>query len=354
MGSYAPVEVIIPCHSADRPLGRSVESALAQGGDARVTVVAHNLPISDLKAVVPSSAVPRVNWLHLNDGENSPAGPFMHGLDQSEANWVIRLDSDDWLETDAVVSWLRLSAGFDAVIPRLQYDSGQIVRTPPQRSLPHRRRDAVKDRLYYRSAPLGLLRRAFLIDHGLGLDLGIRTGEDLRMSSLLWSKGKVTTDLSGPAYIVGTAAGDRITGENVPLVEDFPPLLEAWKGGWASQLPSRQRQALATKYLRIHFFGAAYNRALARQWLPGDREALAEGIEVVLANAPGSERPLSIADRELLDALLDPLADDEQVSDLAVARRRFGTWKTLVPRDLAYILDREAPPRFMAASAVMR
>lgn len=348
------MEVIIPCHSTDRPLERAVISALDQARDVQVTVVAHNLPIRDLKAAVDPNVSARVNWLQLSDGIASPAGPFMHAMNRSNAEWIVRLDSDDWMEDGAIESWLEKSGGADAVVPNLRYDTGEAVKTPPQRPWPLRWRNAVKDRLYYRSAPLGLLRRSFLETHGLHLDLGVRTGEDLRMSSLLWSKGRVRTNLGGPSYVVGTGSPDRVTDSSGPLSEDFAPILEAWIAGWATELPCKQKSALATKYLRVHVFGAAYYRAIRDDWQEGDREVLAATSEAILRQAPSAAWPLSVADNRLLEALQDEEVPTQEVSRLALRRRMFGRWDTLLPQKVGRLFDREAPLRFMTASLLVR
>lgn len=353
-GDQGSVEVIIPCHSSERPLNRAVLSALRANPGGKVTVVAHNLPEAQLRAVLDDDVAEKVNWLEHWDGENSPAGPFMRGFGESTSDWVVRLDSDDYLEEGAIDTWTRLSLDADAVIARESFDTGAVIRTPPVRPFRRGKRDPVLDRLYYRSAPLGLLRRSFLVEHGLGLDLGVRTGEDLRMSSLSWSRGDVRVQRSGPGYVVGTDSGDRITEVPHPLKDDFEPIVRAWERGWTRELSPNERTALATKFLRIHIFGSAFTRALSRHWLPGDREALREATVAILEAAPSSEEPLSRADRALLDAILDANAPNYTVEELAKKRREFGRFNTLLPRRLRYFFHREAPLRFMIASMLVR
>lgn len=350
-----PVDVVIACHSPQRQLARAVESVL-DGSDtvAGVTVVAHNMEPKVLSSLLSSSHNARVRFLDLQDGIKSPAGPFNLGIETSESPWVALMGSDDYLQRGAIESWLSLSEGADTVVPRLVHERGGVVPTPPVRPFLHRRRWAVKDRLYYRSAPLGLLRKGFLEDNSAALSSGLPTGEDLPLSVMVYSKGLVSVQRRGPAYVIGGDAPDRVTMQMLPLARELAHTDQVWSPRVAGRLSSRQRTALGTKYIRIHFFGVAHYRAMQGTWNRDDREVIAEKIRLVLEKAPNADKPLSIADRRLLDALLDPTVPNSRVDALAVARRRFGTPLTLIPRDLSYIAQREAPIRFMTASMLVR
>lgn len=301
--------------------------------------------------MLDSSHSRRVRFIELHDGVSSPAGPFQLGIASSDAPWLSILGSDDYLEPGAIRTWLNLSRRADAVITRVHYDDDATMRTPPVRPLmPRRFRDAVKDRLYYRSAPIGLIRNAYVRSCGLTLTPELSSGVDLAMSTLLWSHGRTVVQRRGPGYRVGQDADDRVTMSLIPLADQLSYVERTWCGGVTEGLSTSQRTELGTKYLRIHFFGAAHYRAEAKRWLAGDREALAENIRWVLARAPGCEEPLSRADQNLLDALLDLSVSDQRVDELSKKRRKFGSLSTLFPRNLSYSLNREAPLRFMAAS----
>lgn len=350
-----PVEIVIACHSPERRVDRAVRSIVVDNGDvASATVVCHNIDSKVIQERIPKSIRGRVKFLELKDGLQSPSGPFMHGLGQSTATWVGVLGSDDFYEPGAIATMFALSESRDAVLPRLRHDSGQAVRTPPIRPWQRGERNAVSDRLYYRSAPLGLIRREFLGRHNLALDSGFRVGGDLRMSTLLWSLGSVAVQRNGPRYVIGSDATDRVTMGLAPIAEEMRHVDALWREENQSLLTEEQRQALATKYLRIHIFGAAYYRALAGVWQPGDRGALAKSVLRVLKAAPHAAEPLARADRDLLDAILDLSVSDATVGNLARTRRKFGRPNTLFPRSAAYFLHREAPPRFMVASALVR
>ncbi len=353
---HPTVDVIIACHSTARPLARAVASVLdGNANAASVTVVAHNIAVDELRAVLPHAHASQVRWLSLNDGTHSPANPYNYGTAGSTSEWVSLLGSDDYLQPGAVADWLSVAADSDAVITRLMHDTGVVVKTPPVRPFHQGLRDAVSDRLYYRSAPLGLMRREFLEAHDLRWDADLTSGGDLRLSTMLWSSGRVFTQTMGPGYVIGADAGDRVTMRLAPLDDELSHVDRAWgEHGWARRLTLGQRDALATKYLRIHIFGAAYYRAAANCWTAEDRLTLSRATALILRRAPRADRALSIADRSLLVAALDTTTPDHVISRLALARRRFYTLAALIPRDLSQIFNREAPLRFMASSALVR
>ncbi len=348
------VDMVIACHNPARPVGRAIASVLrGTRAPVRVTVVAHNVATTELRAVIPGDLRDQVRYLELADGIHSPAGPFAFGVREASAPWVSIMGSDDWLQPGAIDEWLSHSARADAVIPRLIHDAGKPVRTPPARPGLHKWRDAVKDRLFYRSAPLGLMRTEFLVEKRLGFVPELPVGEDLELSIALYAQGRVRVQRSGAAYVIGSSAKDRVTMSLAPLQRELQCVDAVWNGV-AESLSVAEKVALGTKLLRIHIFGAAYYRAQAERWLDGDREQIARVSQAILAAAPGCEAPLSRADRDLLDALLDTDMPDAEVNRLALARRRFGRPNTLLPRELDQILNREAPLRFMVASALVR
>ena len=360
------VDVVVAVHNTARPVERAVLSVLDSRAPVRVTVVCHHVPqaaIAEKLRDLPARARVwghEVRLVEHADGVPSPAGPFNKGLELASAEFVALLGSDDRLAPGAIDSWLALAKGADAVIARVAYaapDGSEraVVPTPPAR--PGRRRDLdpVRDRLAYRSAPLGLLRRETLERLGLRHVEGQPVGEDLELSTRLWFEGeRIAFDRRGPAYLVGEDASDRVTFTPRPLDGDLawlPPFLTA---DWFARLPLASRRAIAVKLLRIHLFGAIHYRAEPSAWPEGERERLAELSRDVLEAAPGCERVLSRAERDLLDAALDPSAPAEQLAALSVRRRRHGSPATLVPRDLRQTFAREAPLRFMAASLLAR
>jgi hypothetical protein len=353
-----PVEVIIACHTPERPVGRAVASLLDGNAEhASVAVVCHNIAVEEIAQVLRPEDRSRVRLLEHHDEHRSASGPFNAGIASSGAEFVSILGSDDVLAPGAVSSWLEVArrTGAEFVIPRLALGkAGRGVPTPVARMHRAGLVDLVADRLAYRSAPLGLMRRAMLERTGASLVEGATVGGDVAMVTQLMATVPTAYDRCGPPYVIGEDAGDRVTYVVRPIAEQLgfvPPWLEA---AWFTALPSRARAAVGTKILRIHVFGAVFYRPEEEIWTVSEREELARLTALVLEAAPGAERPLSRADRRLADACLDPEVPPGELIAAARARRRHGRPSTLVPRDLAWILHREAPLRFMAASLAVR
>lgn len=343
-----PIDVVIACHNPKRPIGRAVRSVVVGNGEvARAVVVCHNTSIDSIREVIPAELAGHVKFLHLDDGIYSPTGPFTYGLEQSSAPWVMIMGSDDELQPGAVRSVLKRSAGADAVIMRCDR-AGHTVPTPPVRVFPHRFRDVVRDRLLYRSAPLGIMRRNFLREHQISLTAGLSTGEDLEFTLKLWAEGRIRVQRSGPGYQINEDATDRVTMRLAPAADEMRHCEVLWADGGPKD--PAVREALALKYLRIHLFGFAWMRARHDAWTTEDREYLAKLLNLILVHAPQVTGIMSRADLRLIRALADPVTPVSELNEAAVMRRQFTNPATWIPANLRYLFHREAPPRFMAAS----
>lgn len=353
-----PVDVVIACHTPERPVGRAVASVLDGNGEhADVLVVAHNRDAEEIRGALRPEHRERVRILEHRDAFRSASGPFNAGMRADGAPFVAIMGSDDTLAPGAVASWLAVqgSTGAELVLTRLALgDAEHGVPTPAVRMHRGGLTDLARDRLAYRSAPLGLMSRAMLRRTGAALVEGATVGGDVGMVTRLMATVPTAYDRCGPPYVIGEDAGDRVTYVIRPLAEQlgfFPDLLDA---GWFAALTSSARRAIGTKVLRIHVFGAVFYRADPAVWTPAERAELAAITADVLERALGCELPLSRADRRLLDACLDPGVPATELIAAAAARRRHGRPATVLTRDLRHLLDREAPPRFMAASLAVQ
>lgn len=391
-GDDAVVDVVIAVHSDQRPIERAVASALAGAVPVRVTVVCHEVAPAAVEArleVVRRALVggPHSMWLLCySDGVASPAGPFNHGLDCAQAPFVSIMGSDDVLEPGAIDSWVRLqrSTGADVVIPRLRHGTfagagsppapGPTVPTPPARPFRRRRLSATRDRLAYRSAPLGLIRRETLEGLGLRMVPQLRVGEDTWFALGLWTGARsIAFDRRGPAYVIGADADDRVTFSPKPVEDELACVHDAVTRPTIARLPRSTRRAVAAKLTRINLFAAVHNRSDGHIWTREDFAGLRAAAAALAAFAPGYEAVLSRAERDLLDALLalaprgdaTPVPGDAatvrgdtvaergaELTRLSVARRRHGTPATLRTRSMRAMLAREAPLRLMAASVL--
>ncbi|WP_167756935.1 glycosyltransferase family 2 protein [Leifsonia flava] len=349
------VDVVIAVHSPDRPVERAVGSVLLHTtASVRVTVVVHNTDAAPVVARL-SGFVGKAGLriLELHDGIASPAGPFNLGLDHATAPFTSVLGSDDEFEPGAIDAWLAVanSDSADVVIACLRHAGGSPVPTPPTRPFRQSSLDPVKDRLSYRSAPLGLVSRAAFGE--LRFAEGLPSGEDLPYVSRLWFSGRrISSARSAPAYRLHDDSGDRVTFATRSIAEEFAYLPSTIGSSWFRALPAPSQSALVAKFLRIHLFGAVSNRPDPALWATPDREELAEIARLLLSSGHGIEEVLSRADRDLLDAILDPSSCARTLGSLAIRRRRRLAVASLFPRRLTRLLHAEAPLRFSAASAL--
>ncbi|MGB5952024.1 MAG: glycosyltransferase family A protein [Ornithinimicrobium sp.] len=355
------VEVIIAVHTPTRPIAQAIASIThgnmdRAGGRVGLRVVCHNIDVESIADAVPAALRAQVTWMQHRDSARSASGPFNAGMRASRAEFVSIMGSDDRLQPGAVASWIDLarSTGADCVQARLAIGtSARPVPTPPTR-LSRRRHprlaDPVRDRLSYRSAPLGLVRNEVRRRLGVQLIEGMPVGGDVPYVTRLWCETKVAVDTTGPAYVIGEDATDRVTYQPRPLAQELAFVSHLLAADWFTAYPGAIRSAIATKLLRIHLFGVISNRPDPQWWSPTQRFALAEITADVLAAAPDVSDPLSRADHAVIDAMLKPSMPAESMIAAAGARRRHGQPGTLMPRQLMYLAHREAPPRFMAAS----
>ncbi|HLV54799.1 MAG TPA: glycosyltransferase family A protein, partial [Actinotalea caeni] len=326
------VDVVVAVHDTSRPIARAVRSVLDHNGEGvRLTVVCHELDADDVAAVLDPAHRDRVRLLEHRDGRRSPAGPFNAGIDAATADYVGVMGSDDTLAPGAISSWYWLAEKHraDAVVARLEHADGRVVPTPPTRPFRRGLLDGVRDRLSYRSAPLGLVSRAAISRLGLRMDPEVPVGEDVGFVTRLWFGGRVVLDRTGPPYRIGDDATDRVTLATRPVAEELAFVRRLLERPWFRALGLDERRAVCVKLVRIHLFGIVLNRPDPAWWTEAERVALAATGRALLAAAPGVEAVLSLADRALLDRILDGAGDGATLLSLARARRRHGTPRTL-------------------------
>jgi hypothetical protein len=363
-GADPEIDLIIAVHSKTRPIRRAVQSALAAASDAersvptRITIVCHDLERSAIAdALGDLGADGRLRLIEHRDGVRSPSGPFNAGLDAATAPWVSIMGSDDELETGALVSWLSCAERSDAqvVLPRLITVDGagrrRAIATPPARPGRRARLDGVRDRLAYRSAPLGLLNRSLV--GGLRFGLGLPQGEDVLFSARLWFSGASIALCDGPSYLVHQDARDRVTSERPPIAESLRFVSALLDDRWFRQQSGEIRTALGAKLIRVNVLGEFVNRSSPEQWTASERDSLALLTREILSAAPSVKECLPIADLRLIEAIPSASGIDAvTLLRMAQTRRRFGRRETLVTKTPRGLLNREAPIRFIAASLI--
>lgn len=358
------VDVVIAVHSPDRPIERVIASLMVSGlptepeasDRLRITVVCHNTEVAPIRERVAAEHRGRVRFVEYADGIKSPAGPFNHGIFLATGTWVSIMGSDDSLEPGALASWLKAAGadGADVLIAPMAHAGGGSILTPVVRRNRRTALDPVADRLSYRTAPLGLLRLAVVRSLGLDFPTRYATGEDQSFSAQLWFSGAHISYGRGlPRYLVHDDAVARVTATPRSVTEDLAFATDLVDSDWFSTLDPSERASIVTKLMRIHVFGHVMLRAEAGSWCEQDADEMAEAARRLLFAAPQAARPLSLADRTLLDAVARREADPVLMKSLTTLRRTFTNPRTWLPRDLSQLMHPEAPFRFMSASALM-
>lgn len=349
------VDHIIAVHDLRRPVTRAVASVLdGTAGRVRVTVVCHNLLRGDVSRVLERfSADSRLRLVELSDGIPSPSGPFNVGLELATARFTSIMGSDDTLEPGAIDSWLALAdrTKSEVVIPRVAVLGRGPMLTPPTRIGRTARLDGVRDRLAYRTSPLGLVSRSAFGE--LRFPAGLRSGIDVEYGNRLWFSGaRIGFDRHGPAYVVHEDAPVRVSTMRKPVSGDASFLEGLLRSDTFRALGPEQRDALVTKMLRSNVLMWITYRPTADLWTDDDVYALAGVVNRLAEVAPRAFHPLSRTDREILDAFVaSPHALDRALALLA--GRTALRPRNVVPRSLSAFFGREAPLRFGLASKLL-
>ncbi|MEV8337722.1 glycosyltransferase [Leucobacter sp. NPDC077196] len=343
------VDLTIAVHSATRPIARAVASVVDHtASDVRVNVVAHNIDPEIIRTNLGEYAQhPDVRLLELRDGIPSPAGPMNYGFAQSSAPYISVMGSDDELAPGAIDSWLAVAqrTGAEAVLARIQLDTGRTDPYPPVRN--GRRTERLhprKDRLAYRSAPLGLIDRRRFGD--LRLTEGLASGEDLTYSLTVWYTAETLAyDLDGPAYVINADAGDRVTFAPRPVARDFAFLDELEALPWFAQALRADRLAIIVKLIRIHVFDAILARARTQADLDANRSDLLGLLKRFERLAPGVHKLLARTDRAVFTELASPHSTPESIALALDKRHVYRSIPTLLPQNPFRVLQRQAPFR---------
>jgi len=346
------VDVIVGVHNEARPVERVTGSALASAAPVRVTVVAHNTdPNGIQRRLGVLGDDPRVRVVHLADGVRSPANAYNRGIEESTAEFLSIIGSDDEFAAGAIDAWLALadSAEADVVIAPVLRTNGGIGTTPRPRPGRRTQLDGDRDRLFERSAPLGLIRRASFPE--LRLTNGVLRGEDQAYALHLWFSGaSVAFDPTLPPYLEHADQDDRVTRAPASLAEDFA-FLDAVEGDpvFRAMAPAARR-AYAAKTMRV----LAIDAVLARADDSGLDEESSRALAIALERLRGWARePDALNAREdcrLLDAAAaGPQAAAEFVRLLSARRAPGRSLSRVLPSSPWLVFHRHAPLRSLLA-----
>lgn len=346
------VDITIAVHTASRPIARAVASVVDHTrADVRVNVVAHNIDESIIRHNLGAYANhARVRVLQLNDGIGSPAGPMNYGLSNSTAAFVSIIGSDDELAPGAIDAWLDIQrkTQADVVLARIQLVGGTTDPYPPVRLFRRRKLDGQRDRLAYRSAPLGLISRLQFGD--LRLTEGLASGEDLAYSLSLWFTGRnISYALNAPPYIGHDDSNDRVTSTPRPIESDFAFLDTLTGLPWFQGASREERQAIVVKIIRLHYFDAIHARVHSQSELDKNRPIFLKTFARLQEISPEALPLLSRADHAVFSTLRDPNSTVAEVSLRLRKRLQYTSLGAIITQSPLRMLHRQAPFRTLLA-----
>jgi len=312
------IEVVIPVHTLDRPIARAVASVIdeADANDVRALVVAHGIAGDDVRALLAELPGDQVQVLEFADGVRSASGPANFGLAHATGEYVMRMDSDDWLEPGfarAYIAYLRKHPSTDVLIPPMRTSGGQYLPV----ALPSwaRSRDlrVTNDRLLYRTQPFALVNRELLMSAGFLYREGMATGEDLALGIWVWTHGQhIAMDRNLPAYVYTTDGVDRLTAQKYTFREMTDPLYDLLAMPWVSGLSRAIKRSLAIKYVRVAVLPTLRGLDASSAWASEDVARVRELVATLQSLSPGFTSRMS-RDEARAIAQLAAVASCEQL-----------------------------------------
>lgn len=348
----ADVQIVVATHQAERPVERAVAQVLTCPQAAAI-VVAHNLDQDVVKQRLRGLDSSRITLISCLHGAGHPGVPFNVGIAAASAPWVGIMGSDDWFEEGALAAYLSRahSDKADGVIAPLRHPAtgkGKLPFTARTRNL-----HPVRDRLFYRTAPLGIFRTEIMQDPDMAFANDVETGEDQRVSLRLWTSHlQISYSFADPAYVVGADAEKRVTLTPRPAAELAALWARTWDDAVTQQLPSNVRFALAVKQARIDLLTAARSRlgdghsGECDAHKEADCAALSSAARRLAAEVPGFLGVFQPGTARILQALIggDQLEVNQALSkEFALPPVRRG-----LPSRLRYICNAESPVRYWA------
>ena len=146
----------------------------------------------------------------------------------------------------------------DAAIAQIRLQGQTLMPNPLVRLGRRRRLDAARDRLFYRTAPLGLFRTARMRELGLRMLEGVRVGEDFEFGIRLWAQGGRIDLLRGAgAYVIGEDAAERTTLGVMTVSERLEPIVEDYRALIRDEVEVDERKLYSTDEFELGVDGAS-------------------------------------------------------------------------------------------------
>lgn len=344
------VEIVIGVHNDRRPIERAVASALRTQASVLVTVVSHNHPAELVRDRLAPLADERVRILELHDRVRSPGSAYNYGLNVAVGEFVGVLGSDDELATDALDQWLALAdrVKADVVVAPVWRVGGGAVPAPRVRVGRTTNLDGERDRLFERTAPLGIWRRERFGE--LRFLEGVPRGVDQLFGLHLWFSGaSIAFDPHSAPYVEHNDQRDRVTMQAGPLLDDFGYLEALKDDATLHGMGAPGRRAIIAKILRSHVLGAVSSRIATDSLGEDERDSLARVVQTLLEVEPGALGILARRDVHSLRLALDPSVGIVELRAAVARRASYRSLDAVLAQDWWLSLSRQAPLRSLTA-----
>lgn len=197
------VSIIIAAWNAERFIADALADALAQTGVSLEVIVADDASTDGTAQAVAAVADPRVRYVRLPNNQG-PGGARNAAFEVAQGEWLLVFDADDRMAPDRAATLLASARREQADIVA---DNFQVIaadgNVPPRLHFDEALDGSVEDvslELYIRENELfqkrplygylkPLFRRAFLAEHGLAYDPGLRIGEDYDLVAQALARG---------------------------------------------------------------------------------------------------------------------------------------------------------------------
>ena len=194
----AKVAVIVPVYNVEKYLARCLDSLLDQDYEDYQIVCVNDQSPDNSQAILDAyeAKYPEKIKCFMNPVNTSCGGARMLGMAETQSEYVMFVDSDDYVARDYISTYLKEieSTKSDVVV-------GGFIRDVEGKLTRHKAPKGAWGVLVYVISCAKMYRKSFLLKHNLGFS-NIRTGEDIYFSmSLFYSKAKITgMDYEGYYY----------------------------------------------------------------------------------------------------------------------------------------------------------
>ena len=259
--SIPRVSVVMPSYNAQACIGRAIESVLAQTMQQFELIVVDDASTDGTQALVHAITAKDSRIKHIALSSNrGPAYARNVGIAAARGEWIGLLDADDAWRTDRLDQLLRTSGTFDAVFDNLvgydsrsRSDTDVLIPEFHEGELTIARLLGSVDRT--RPYDLGylkpLIRREFLLKHGLKYNESLRTNEDLLLYLELLARGgrAHTVNVAAYVYTIPTGADGSASAfsNTVPRDDELRRALQGVLQRDAERLSVSARHAIAQR-----------------------------------------------------------------------------------------------------------